>query len=184
MYNKTCIFVILFLTFGTHAFGQKTKAEMVHSGSFKRLYRINDSIYRSEQPKNKGFIELENNGLRTVLNLRRSKDDIKKARHTDLILEHIRLKSKAINENDILEVLKVIKSAKKPILIHCWHGSDRTGVAIAAYRMIFENWSAEEAIEEFRSPEFGYHENWYPNLIELLNGLNIEKLRYELGLEI
>ena len=99
-----------------------------------------------------------------------------------MILEHIRLKSKEIDENDILEVLKVVKQAENPILIHCWHGSDRARVITAAYRIIFENWSKEQAIEELRKPEFSYHEKWYPNLIDLLTNLDVQKIRNELGI--
>jgi hypothetical protein len=34
-------------------------AQKIDSNHFKRLYQINDSIYRSEQPSKKGFKELE-----------------------------------------------------------------------------------------------------------------------------
>tara|TARA_B100000780_G_scaffold207610_1_gene147907 strand:- start:928 stop:1164 length:237 start_codon:yes stop_codon:yes gene_type:complete len=78
--------------------------------------------------------------------------------------------------------LKVVKQAENPILIHCWHGSDRARVITAAYRIIFENWSKEQAIEELRKPEFGYHEKCYPNLINLLTNLDVQKIRNELGI--
>lgn len=179
----------LFLLFVGFSFvfpsnAQSTSAEKIEMKTFKNLYKINDSVYRSEQPSKKGFALLEQEGLVTILNLRRNKDDECKARKTNLTLEHIRLKSKEINESDILNVLRTLKDAKKPILIHCWHGSDRTGVITAAYRIIFENWSKEAAIAEFRRPEFGYHEKWYPNLLDVLNDLDVERIRKELGVEI
>ena len=121
-------------------------------------------------------------GVKTVLNLRRIGDDIKKARHTDLVLEQIKLKSKTIEENDIIEVLKVIQDSEKPILIHCWHGSDRTGVIVASYRIVFENWTKEQAIEEMRKPVFGYHEKWHPYLLDILNELNFQNIRTKVGI--
>lgn len=78
-------------------------------------------------------------------------------------------------------MLRTIKEAKKPLLIHCWHGSDRTGVMSAAYRIVFENWSKEEAIKELRTPALGYHEKWYPHLVSLLDSLDVEKIRNELN---
>ena len=133
MYKRFISFLCaaLFLVIG-HS--QDTPAEKVESDLFKRLYKVSDSVYRSEQPSKKGFVELEKKGFKTILNLRRVKDDKHKARKTDLILKHIRLESKELSEDDLIYALRVIKNAQKPILIHCWHGSDRTGATTAAYR--------------------------------------------------
>jgi len=35
-----------------------------------------------------------------------------------------------------------------PVLVHCSSGSDRTGYAIVAYRVLRQNWSLEQAVEE------------------------------------
>ncbi len=82
-----------------------------------------------------------------------------------------------MSEDDLIYALRVIKNAQKPILIHCWHGSDRTGATTAAYRIVVQGWSKDDAIAELRQPEFGYHEDWYPNIIELLKNLDVEKMR-------
>ena len=95
-------------------------------------------------------------------------------------LEHIPLATKLITEQDIFEVIQLIDNAEKPLFIHCWHGSDRTGVMVAAYRIVIENWSKEKAIKEFRNKKFGYHENKYPNLLYLLEHLNVEDIRKQL----
>lgn len=82
-----------------------------------------------------------------------------------------------MSEDDLIYALRVIKNAQKPILIHCWHGSDRTGATKAAYRIVVQGWSKDDAIAELRQPEFGHHEDWYPNIIELLKNLDVEKMR-------
>lgn len=158
------------------------ETEEIASKNFKNLYKVNDSLYRSEQPSKKGFKELEASGVKTIVNLRRLKDDKRKAKGTQLKLEHIRLATKKITENDVIKVLKTIHNAEKPVLIHCWHGSDRTGIVTAAYRIIFENWTKEDAIAEFRQPAFGYHEKWYPHLLDILKNLNIARLKAELDI--
>lgn len=149
----------------------------IESKYFNNLYSISDSIYRSEQPSKKGFKELEKAKIKTIINLRRLRDDNKKAKDTNLKLEHIPLATKHITEHDIIKVLKLVKNAEKPVLIHCWHGSDRTGVMVAAYRIVIENWTKEDAVEEFMVPEFGYHKNKYPNLLALLKNLDVENIR-------
>ena len=157
--------------------GQHPAAEKVDSKYFKRFYKISDSVYRSEQPSKKAFAQLEGKGFKTILNLRRLKDDNRKARHTNLQLEHLRFKSKELSEENLIDALRIIKDAQKPILIHCWHGSDRTGAVIAAYRIIYQNWSKTEAIAELNLPEFGHHAEWYPNIVELLENLDIERIK-------
>ncbi|MEO0571628.1 MAG: dual specificity protein phosphatase family protein [Bacteroidota bacterium] len=162
---------------------QEHTAEKVVLKGFKRLHKLNDSVYRSEQPSTKGFQRLEAIGLKTIINFRRNKKDNRKARKTQLVLEHFPLKTKELTKEQILTALKLVKSAQKPVLLHCWHGSDRTGAISAAYRIVFENWDKEEAIKELRKKEFGYHENWYPNVMDLLRDLDVGELKKELDLK-
>lgn len=154
-----------------------------NSKRFNNLFALNDSIYRSEQPSKKAFKELENYGFKTIINFRRIKIDKRKAKNTNLKLVNLPMRSSELTEAKIVEALQAINEAEKPVLIHCWHGSDRTGIIVAAYRIVFEKWSKEDAISEFRIKAFGYHENWYPNLIDLLENLNTEDIRTQLELE-
>ncbi|MEM9142224.1 MAG: sulfur transferase domain-containing protein [Bacteroidota bacterium] len=165
---------LLFLGYG---YAQQTEAQKLPLNGFKRLYKLNDSVYRSEQPNTKDFQELEHMGLKTIINFRRNKKDDRKARKTQLVLEHFPLKTKELTEGQILTALKMIQEAQKPVLLHCWHGSDRTGAISAAYRIVFENWDNDAAIKELRKADFGYHENWYPNVIDLLRNLDVVKMK-------
>jgi protein tyrosine/serine phosphatase len=45
--------------------------------------------------------------------------------------------------------------ANHPVLVHCFAGVHRTGACIAVYRMEFDGWSNEQALEELRAG--GYH---------------------------
>lgn len=148
------------------------------------LHYVSDSVYRSDQPNRKAFKELENYGFKTIINFRRFWNDKSKARDTDLNLVHLPMRTAKITEADIVEALKAIDSAQKPVLVHCWHGSDRTGVVVAAYRIVFENWTKEDAISEFRYTDFGYHESWYPHLISLLENLDVKAIQQELYLDL
>lgn len=174
-----CLFFLICPLFGL---SQDSGLEKIQSSHFKRLYQLNDSVYRSEQPGKKGFKELENLGVKTSITFRRNKNDVKKAKGTGLELVHIPLKTAEITENHLVEALGAIHTAKKPVLVHCWHGSDRTGAVMAAYRVVFENWSKEDAISELRRPELGYHENWYPNVVDLISNLDEKKIARQLGL--
>ncbi|WP_417935520.1 tyrosine-protein phosphatase [Gilliamella apis] len=53
-----------------------------------------------------------------------------------------------MSDKKIIQILKTIKNSPKLRLIHCWHGSDRTGVVVAIYRLIFQNWNKRQVIDE------------------------------------
>ncbi len=161
---------------------QQSNFEKLNSKYFKNLYKISDDLYRAEQPSKKGFKELEALGIKTILNLRRLRNDNRKAKATNLKLEHISIKTKILDEDDIIQALKIIQNEEQPVLVHCWHGSDRTGTIIAAYRMVIQNWTKEDAITEFRYKPFGYHERMYPNLLVLLQNLDVEEIQEQLKL--
>ena len=46
--------------------------------------------------------------------------------------------------------------------IYCWFGGDGDGVFVAAYRIAFDGWTAEEAVHEMRA--FHYKEFLHPNM--------------------
>ena len=50
-------------------------------------------------------------------------------------------------------------SMPKTIYIHCLHGMDRTGFAIAAYRMLVQHWTLKKAYQECL--DMGHHVFWY-----------------------
>jgi protein tyrosine/serine phosphatase len=126
--------------------------------------------------------ELEKYGIKTLLNLRNYHSDNDEAKGTALVLEHLTMNASEINEQNILQAMQIIRAAKKPVLIHCLHGSDRTGCMVASYRIIFQNWSKDDAIKELRNPAFGYHEQWFPKIVETLKSLDVTKFRKELNL--
>jgi protein tyrosine/serine phosphatase len=157
-------------------------AEKIQLRGFSNLWKISDSVYRSEQPWKKDMKELEKFGIKTILNLRNYHTDNDEAKGTTLVLEHLTMNASEINDENILRAMQVIRSAKKPILIHCLHGSDRTGCMVASYRIIFQNWSKDDAIRELTHPVFGYHQKWFPNIVETLKSLDVDKFRKELSL--
>ena len=44
-----------------------------------------------------------------------------------------------------------------PFFVHCQHGSDRTGVCIAAYRIVVQGWTKQDAIREMTGGNYGFH---------------------------
>ena len=144
------------------------------------LYQVDKDVYRCEQPSKNAMYLLDSLGIKTCINLRQTKTDTKEAKNTHLTLVHIPINAWTISYNDIVLIMNAINMAKKPALIHCKHGADRTGCVIAIYRIINCNWTREEAIKEFREGGFGYHEKSFQNILRLLQKIDIEKLKQDI----
>lgn len=142
------------------------------------LHRVDAKVWRSSQPLKYQYAALaRDEGIGEVLCLRRWHDD--KGKADTLRCHHVRMNAGKIRDEDIVAALRVLASAEKPVLVHCLHGSDRTGVVIAMYRMVVQNWPREEAIKEFTDPVYGYHAGWFPNVRKYLEHVDVEEIRRE-----
>ena len=141
------------------------------------FYRLTDEVYRSQQPDEEEMAALEAMGMRSILNLREDHSDEDEARGTRLKLYHVPVNAGEVDDRFVISALRVIVEAQKPILIHCWHGSDRTGVVAAMYRMVFQGWPRQRAIDEFVNGGYGYHASFYPNIEDYLETVDIDAIR-------
>lgn len=156
----------------------------VIGSSLENFYALDSKVYRSEQPNRKSFSQLETFGIKEVLNLRQYHTDNDEAEKTEIKLHHIKMDAGDIEVKQIVQALEIIKNSEGPILIHCWHGSDRTGIVSASYRIVFQNWSKESAIQELEEGGYGYHGRIYPNIIETINALDVASIKAKLGLAV
>ena len=151
-------------------------ATPVRSQHLKNFYRLDEKVYRSAQPDRKGFQELKAFGIMNVLSFRDYHADDKDAKGLGLTLHRVKMEAGEIKDEQVAGALRILKSAKGPVLIHCWHGSDRTGLVSALYRILYQNWSKNEAIDELMKGGYGYH-SLYRNIPEYIRKVNVEELR-------
>ena len=150
----------------------------------KNFYQVSKDIYRSGQPDEDEFESLYTfDGIRSVLNLRKKISDkgeieaVNRKWKNAYNLYEVPLETGNISEQDLYKILEVLRDAPKPLLIHCWQGSNRTGCAVAAYRIVFENWSVEDAVEELMKPEYGHHKYLYKNIPALFRKADWNKIK-------
>lgn len=142
------------------------------------FHQVSESVYRGGQPTGGGFSELEEKGVKTVINLRAVNTDQKEMAKTGMEYHHIPISPHRPKKEDIMAFLDVVlEEANHPIYLHCFHGSDRTGLFAAVYRIIGEGWSKEEAIHEMTEGGFGFHHWLQKNLIHFLDRLDIDEIR-------
>jgi tyrosine-protein phosphatase SIW14 len=157
-------------------------AEKVELNGFDNLYKVDNDLYRSEQPGNREMLLLDSMGIRTIVNLRKFRNDKHEAEGTEIGLQQIKMNASAILYDDIVTGMNILLKSEKPVLVHCLHGSDRTGCLVAVYRMVKCGWTREEAIDEFMNGGYGYHENWFPGILRILETINIAALKKDLGM--
>jgi tyrosine-protein phosphatase SIW14 len=126
------------------------------------LYKVTDYLYRSEQPTEEGMKNLERLGIKTIINLRPLYSDSDEIKGTGLRVEELSVKVWHIEDADVVRVLRIIRKRENgPFLIHCSHGADRVGVMIAMFRVVEQEWTKGDAIQEMLNGGYGFHPLWF-----------------------
>jgi protein tyrosine phosphatase (PTP) superfamily phosphohydrolase (DUF442 family) len=127
------------------------------------LHRVAPNFYRSAQPQASGFQALAKEpGIKTVVSLRAFNSDRPLAKGTGLKLIRIKIHTWNIETEDVVAALANIRKAEAagPVLLHCQHGADRTGLISALYRVLYQGWTKDAALTEMKNGSFGYHAIW------------------------
>ncbi len=182
LFSRYALLLILAVSLSVSAEPVRDKrwAVPVEIPGVENLHRVDEGLYRSGQPTSEGFKDLYDYGIRLVLSLRSNHDDRNLAGDTRLELLRIPMAAWFIRDQDIIAALRILRSrnTEKPLLVHCWHGADRTGAVIAAYRIVCQNWTQQDAIREMQAGGFGHH-SLFQNISTWLANMNIEKIRAE-----
>ena len=148
------------------------------------LYRLDDKLYRSEQLTRSDAAAVQSLGIKSVINLRFfDRDDNETALSgSGIALFNKPLLTWRIKPKHIAETLYLIEQRQKqgPVLIHCYHGADRTGLISGMYRVIYQNWPIEEAKREMQQGPYGYHSIWR-NIANMFTEEKVAKVREELA---
>lgn len=137
--------------------------------------QVSPVLYRGAQPTRQGFSELKARGVKAIVDLRTSDNDRAKLQGLGLRYFHIPSKADKPKTQDIAMILKIIQDpANQPVFIHCHLGSDRTGFAVAAYRMIEQGWSYDDATAEMDHFKFNH---LFQSIRKHLRQLNIPQMK-------
>jgi protein tyrosine/serine phosphatase len=115
------------------------------------LYRMQADLYRSALPDREAQPLLKALGIATVINFyqRSDADWLQDPRIRQI---HLPLRADRIGDSDVIETLRSIRQAQAlgPVLIHCKHGQNRTGLIAALYRVVYQGWTKPQALAEMR----------------------------------
>ncbi|MFI5348969.1 MAG: tyrosine-protein phosphatase [Elusimicrobiota bacterium] len=165
---------------GSARAAREAQSEVIKSGDadgdsaqdykgLRHYEKVAEGVYRSGRLNREGLERLYDMGFQAILDLegesayqeeRRSLDEIESARKAAGKPErHIVSENEPMSithppgQDQIDRALAILSDpAKRPILVHCEHGSDRTGVVVAAYRVEIEKKMAiGEAVQEAKA---------------------------------
>lgn len=136
---------------------QREMGSRRHYVGLPNFAEVSPNLFRGGQPGVDGLEALKKMGVSIIVDMRGSKSEHEQIAVHKLGMQYISIPWHCPFPSDAVfaRFLKVIHdSPKKKVFVHCRLGDDRTGMAIAAYRMAEEGWSAEEALKEMK--EFGF----------------------------
>ena len=137
---------------------EKTAEKIVDAyAAPRRFHAVAPGLYRSGQPSRKNLAWLADHGIKSILDLRdpftATLERVEGA--LDGIAVHSvpmsGLWQPSFKEIDRAMAVLTDPATPKPILVHCLNGQDRTGVVIAAYRVVAQGQSPERAAAEAKS---------------------------------
>ncbi|MEI7685899.1 MAG: tyrosine-protein phosphatase [Planctomycetota bacterium] len=137
-----------------------------HNRTFRNVRVVKDGVlYRSAQLTIPGLQRLVYDyGIKTVVCLRdgtKANDQAEEKYCRENSIQFVRIPPRswslrddgsAAVEQGLDAFREVMKDEKNhPILLHCFAGTHRTGAYVAIYRMDFQGWSNERAMNELRT---------------------------------
>jgi protein tyrosine/serine phosphatase len=160
-------------------------AQPIEAAGVPNLHQVEHNFFRSAQPDAQGFRMLATQyGVRTVVSLRAFNSDEPLTRGLNLRLVRFKIHTWHIEREDVVGALRALRSATKegPVLLHCQHGADRTGLIAALYRVLYEGWSKQAATDEMLNGNFGYHAVW-GNIPKFIRNVDVARLKQEVGVD-
>ena len=146
------------------AYGERLKLDGLANGG-----KINDALFRGAQPRAEGIKELKNLGVTTIVDLRGEDPDKiawerRQAESLGIRFVSIPVSGWSPPTNDQVAAFLALfrDNPKEKVFLHCRFGDDRTGVFVATYRMAYESWPAQQALNEMYF--FGFNGFWHPSM--------------------
>ncbi|MCP2229559.1 protein tyrosine/serine phosphatase [Pseudomonas silensiensis] len=120
------------------------------------LYQMTPTLYRSALPDSGAVPLLKKLNVATVINFLPESDSIWLST-PGIAQVQLPYRTNHVDDADVLKALRAIQTAEShgPVLMHCKHGSDRTGLMAAMYRVVVQGWSKEDALNEMTQGGFG-----------------------------
>ena len=133
---------------------------------------VTPGFWRSSQPNEYSLKRMKMHGLKTIINLRGSKEaDVWEHGISDSLgINYFNFPIDARKKPDVKLVEKILTiindTSNQPVLVHCLGGKDRTGLIAGAYEMQFLDADFTDVREE--TVMFGHDSEKYPYVLKTI----------------
>jgi protein tyrosine/serine phosphatase len=163
-----------------HRGSKQTVGTDIGTENFKQ---VNASLYRGGVPSDDQLAGLKKLGVKTDITLMsmsspRERDVIAHEKETGASLGikviNLSLPFNAPPPKAMLDqfLAATQDKAATPLYVHCVHGRDRTGTMVAAYRISFDHYTNQQALDEMET--FGFNPNKYKVWANFVKGFKPE----------
>jgi protein tyrosine/serine phosphatase len=124
-----------------------------HAVGLPNFGEVTPRLYRGGQPGADGLKALKKMGVSIIVDMRSgsSKHEMAAVNELGMLYVSIPWHCPFPQDEPFAKFLRIVQeNPKTKVFVHCRLGDDRTGMAIAAYRIAEEGWSADEAMKEMK----------------------------------
>jgi len=146
-------------------------------------------LWRGAKPDKDGAAWLVEQGVRTIVNLELLHDDkaafeqVRLGNNGKFEVGYFRVRdweplpviAPKLSDNHVAHFLAIMSEALKPVYVHCRSGQNRTGVMVAAYRVIVEGEGDDNAIEKAVKEMEAYQGHWFKADASYIRSLTPER---------
>jgi len=125
--------------------------------------QVTPVLYRGPDPKVEDIYALHDKGMKTIISLRTNPEHDKERLCQKLDMKWVQIKTgvfKTPSADQFDQFRSIVNDPQQqPVYASCEIDMDRTGVYIAALRMVDQHWSAAQMNEELR---LHHQKRWWP----------------------
>ena len=150
-------------------------------GNQYNLHQMTPTLYRSALPDERALPLLQTLKIATVINFL-PESDAQWLQSSDIKQVQLSYRTNHVDDSDVLAAIRAIQAAEVdgPVLMHCKHDADRTGLMAAMYRVVVQGWSKEDALNEMTLGGFG-SSNGFKDGVRYMMRADVDKLRTALA---
>jgi protein tyrosine phosphatase (PTP) superfamily phosphohydrolase (DUF442 family) len=136
-------------------------ARRISADGVPKMAEVTARLFRGGQPSEKGFETLAQMGIKIIVD-GRGKSPIRE--HEREIVRKLGMRYVTMpwhcpfpKDDVFARFLQLIRdNPDSKIFVHCNLGDDRVGMMIAAYRMAYQGWTADQAMQEMKCEGFSW----------------------------